>query len=222
MQSLTFSGLGWKGLENAKGISTHFPSEFSHFELAGRRWARRVHRRLYLPHFKITIIWSLSAKGWSWHPNKFRAFKYPFLPLGFWGSGEVLEHAQNCPLCLFSQCISDRTTNDFRPNPTSCSPKSLISTEICQQEKFFMTQSAFLIHTYYTSDPKELKKCSNYPEMHCVECFIAVTKWNVYIKIRRPVRCNVLTRYYEHPACGHDIMQSQSEVSLQPTSNHNS
>lgn len=43
MLSLTFFGLGWKGIEDAEGIWIHLISESSHFESGGRKGASAIH-----------------------------------------------------------------------------------------------------------------------------------------------------------------------------------
>lgn len=43
MLSLTFFGLGWKGVEHAEGTWIHLISESSHFELVGRKGASAIH-----------------------------------------------------------------------------------------------------------------------------------------------------------------------------------
>lgn len=131
--------------------------------------------------------------------------------------GVALEHPQNRPvlvafLCHCSDRISDPTYALFPHIPDL--NQDALTAEILR------TRKAFLIHTQLTSAPTSLEKCSNYPEMWCLECFIALAKWNVYIKIRRAVRCHVLRRYYGHPGYGYDIIQSQSEVVRRPASNH--
>lgn len=71
-------------------------------------------RRTGLSSLQDHNIWLLSTKGWHGHLNQFNAFKYPLLFLGNWGPRDVLEHLKNCPLSLFSPCVSKRTANHFR------------------------------------------------------------------------------------------------------------
>ena len=83
MQSLTFSGLGWKGLVNTKGILIHLILECSHFLMG-------------------SVFDFYPTKEWNGHLSQFHAFKYTLFFLHYFGPGEVLEHPQNCPLSLLS------------------------------------------------------------------------------------------------------------------------
>ena len=206
MQSVAGSGLGWEGLESTGGIATRaqnpgIVSWSGETSFSIRRGPSRLTSR--------SCLTSLT-KAWNGRPRTFQAFEHPFFSQGGWGSGEVREHLQNGPSPPLFLVYLGQNRKWLQIHLAPCSPKSLFSTEIHQQKKFFMT---FLIYTQYTSDPKGLEKYSHYPDIRCLECFIAVTKWNVYIKIRGTVRCDVFTSYYGHPAWGHDVIRSQSEVS---------